>query len=102
MTLTSHPSEDGSAITISIDGNFDYTLYKGFRDAYQKGLSEGVTKFILNLSKTKYMDSSALGMLLVLKDRSDYGNITVTIKNCNKEIKNILAISNFEKLFSIE
>ncbi len=102
MPLTSQPSQDGSTVTISIDGNFDYTLYKGFRDAYQEGLNSGITKFILNLSKTEYMDSSALGMLLVLKDRAGHENITVSIKNCNKEIKKILAISNFEKLFPIE
>jgi len=48
------------------------------------------------------MDSSALGMLLVLKERTGGGETAITLKNCNKEIKNILSISNFDKLFTIE
>lgn len=102
MPLKTQLSNDGSSTTISINGRFDFTLYKDFRYAYESGLNKGCANFTINLSQTEYMDSSALGMLLVLKDRSDHENISVTIKNCNKEIKNILAISNFEKLFTIE
>ncbi len=102
MAVTTQSSNDGSTITISIDGRFDFTLYKDFRDAYEAGLNKGSSSFIINLAQTEYMDSSALGMLLVLKDRTDSDNSSVTIKNCNKEIKNILTISNFDKLFSIE
>ncbi len=102
MALTTQLSNDGSSLTISITGRFDFNLYKDFRDAYEGGLEKGNIKFIINLSQTEYMDSSALGMLLVLKERIGGGDSAVVLKNCNKEIKNILSISNFDKLFSIE
>ena len=103
MALTTQLSSDGSSLTISINGRFDFNLYKDFRDAYEGGLTKGNNiNFIINLSQTEYMDSSALGMLLVLKERTGGEDATVVLKNCNKEIKNILSISNFDKLFPIE
>jgi len=102
MALTTQLSSDGTTLTISINGRFDFNLYKEFRDAYEVGLSKGNIKIIINLAQTEYMDSSALGMLLVLKERTGGDNSSVLLKNCNKEIKNILAISNFDKLFTIE
>jgi len=102
MTLTTQISNDGNTFTISINGRFDFNLYKDFRDSYEASLNKGNIKFIIDLSQTEYMDSSALGMLLVLKERTGGDNSSIALKNCNKEIKNILSISNFDKLFSIE
>jgi len=102
MALTTQLSNDGTSLTISINGRFDFNLYKDFRDAYEVGLDKGNLRIFINLAQTEYMDSSALGMLLVLKERTGGENSSVTLKNCNKEIKNILSISNFDKLFTIE
>ena len=102
MALTTQLSNDNTSLTISINGRFDFNLYKDFRDAYEDGLKKGNLRFIINLAQTEYMDSSALGMLLVLKERSGGDNSSVTLTNCNKEIKNILTISNFDKLFTIK
>jgi len=102
MALTTQLSNDGSSLTISINGRFDFNLYKDFRDSYETGLKKGNIKFIINFSQTEYMDSSALGMLLVLKERTGGDDSSVILKNCNREIKNILEISNFNKLFTIE
>ena len=102
MSLTTQLSNDGSMITISINGRFDFNLYKEFRDAYEVALNKGNSKIVINLAQTEYMDSSALGMLLVLKERTGGENSSVVLKNCNREIKNILSISNFDKLFTIE
>ncbi len=102
MALTTQLSSDGSSLTISINGRFDFNLYKDFRDAYENALTKGNVKFIINFSQTEYMDSSALGMLLVLKERAGGGESSIVLKNCNKEINNILSISNFDKIFTIE
>jgi len=102
MAVTTQLSNDGTTTTITINGRFDFNLYKDFRDAYESGLNSGNTKFIVNFSKTEYMDSSALGMLLVLRERTGGDNAQVSLTNCNKEIRNILSISNFDKLFTID
>ncbi len=48
------------------------------------------------------MDSSALGMLLILRDRLGCNGDRQVIVNCNKDILEILQVSNFDKLFTIQ
>ena len=45
--------------------------------------------------------SSALGMLLLLRDHAGGDNAEVNLVNCNADVRKILTISNFEQLFSI-
>ena len=47
-----------------------------------------------------YLDSSALGMLLLLKDHAKE-NVKISIVHCSDEVKKIFEISNFKQLFDI-
>jgi len=47
------------------------------------------------------MDSSALGMLLLLRDHAGGDDAEVRVTNSNSDVRKILAISNFDKLFDI-
>ena len=53
------------------------------------------------MRETTYLDSSALGMLLLLRDFAGGDDGKVEITNCNADVRKILAISNFEQLFTI-
>ena len=85
--------------TIKINGRFDFSVQSDFRKAYEE--VPGNSSFIMDFSSTDYMDSSALGMLLLLRDYAGGDNAKVELVQCGTEIKNILEISNFQKLFSI-
>jgi HptB-dependent secretion and biofilm anti anti-sigma factor len=100
MAINVEKSEDGKMITIKIDGRFDFGSHHDFRDAY-RGATESGTTFTLDMSNTEYMDSSALGMILLLKEYSGTLSGDIKIVNANTEIKNILKIANFDKLFSV-
>ena len=47
------------------------------------------------------MDSSALGMLLLLRDHAGGDNADIALMNISPDVRKILAISNFDKLFKI-
>ncbi|MDH5392527.1 MAG: STAS domain-containing protein [Gammaproteobacteria bacterium] len=100
MSIVTDKSESGKDITIKIDGRFDFSSHHEFRDAY-RGASEAGTSFVLDMTNTEYMDSSALGMILLLKEHSGTLGGDIKIINANAEVKNILQIANFDKLFSI-
>jgi anti-anti-sigma factor len=92
-----------SGVVLKIDGRFDFNLHGEFRDAYEGVLREGdPSKFIIDMAGTEYMDSSALGMLLILRDRLGCNGDRQVIVNCNKDILEILQVSNFDKLFTIQ
>ena len=63
MSLDRKFSEDGKQLTIFVDEKFDFGKVKDFREAYTSD-TENVKDIAIDLEKTEYMDSSALGMLL--------------------------------------
>ena len=92
---------DQGVLSIRIMGRFDFSVHNEFRQAIQLA-SSGVTKTMVDLSGTEYLDSSALGMLLVLRDKVGGGKETVHITGAQSEVKKILAIANFDKLFTLD
>lgn len=101
MPITSSPSTDGSQLTISIEGRFDFSSHQEFRRSYE-GLEIKPTFYVVDMKATTYLDSSALGMLLLLRDYAGGDDSKISIVNCNDDVKKILSISNFEQLFTIQ
>jgi anti-anti-sigma factor len=54
------------------------------------------------MAGVEYLDSSALGMLLILKERAGATNKRVAITNCRGAVKQVLDIANFGKLFPMK
>lgn len=100
MSVSSHLSDDGKILTISTEGRFDFSAHQAFRDSYEK-LTPTPQEIIIDMQKTTYLDSSALGMLLLLRDHAGGDMANISLKNCNEDVQKILTISNFEQLFSI-
>ena len=98
MKLLKNKSKDGNEITISLPQKFDFQLHKEFRRAYEE---TGIKSLILDMKNTQYMDSSALGMLLQLKEYTDKNNSQICIKNVSNNILQIMQIAHFDKLFTI-
>ncbi|HEY7774746.1 MAG TPA: STAS domain-containing protein [Marinagarivorans sp.] len=100
MAINSSVSSDGKTLMIEVDGRFDASSLDEFRSCYEGG--SDLEGYEVNLRKAEYLDSSALGMLLVLRDYAGGDKASITISNCSPEVKKIFAISSFEKLFSIQ
>jgi len=47
------------------------------------------------------MDSSALGMLLLMREEHATENTKIKIINCRKNIRALLSMANFQTLFDI-
>ncbi|MBI3606703.1 MAG: STAS domain-containing protein [Nitrospirae bacterium] len=94
-------SQGEQEVVIAVNGRFDFYVHKEFRDAYERVLQKGrAPKFVIDLAGTEYLDSSALGMLLVLRER--VGTETkIDIVHCRPEVKSILEIANFHSLFHL-
>ncbi|MDO6440816.1 MULTISPECIES: STAS domain-containing protein [unclassified Marinobacter] len=100
MPIHTRRSHDGQALIIRIEGRFDFSTHQAFRDAYEHGGTD-VRNYVVDLSDATYLDSSALGMLLLLRDYAGGDNASIAIENCNNDVRKILTISNFEQLFTI-
>ncbi len=101
MTIVSQESRDNNEVEIRINGRFDFSTHKDFRGAFESVDAKSV-EFVINLQDTEYMDSSALGMLLLLRERAGGDKARIKLTNCNSQIRQILEVSHFDELFSIQ
>ena len=99
MSVDSKQTPDEKQLTITIKGRFDFSTHQDFRAAYEKKAL--ASRYVVDLKETNYLDSSALGMLLLLRDHAGGERADVKLVNCNPDVNKILAISNFSKLFKI-
>ncbi len=88
---------DGS-LTLKVSGRFNFTCYKQFNEAVA---GPACTKYVVDLSGAEYMDSSALGMLLLLRDKVGQDTARVQIVSGRGQPSEVLKLANFHRLFSV-
>jgi len=100
MSISINIADDGKSATLKIIGRFDFSLHNEFRKVY-KDVTLKSGQYVVDLSGTEYLDSSALGMLLLLKEHAESQSCTVVILGFNAEIKEILTIASFDRIFNL-
>jgi anti-anti-sigma factor len=87
---------------IMLRGRFDFGAHREFKSSYEPTLGAAdVCELEIDMGGVEYLDSSALGMLLILKERAGATNKRIAITNCRGAVKQVLDIANFSKLFPI-
>ena len=93
--------EAGTAV-IKLTGRFDFNTHREFRGAYEPLIGDASVRSVLvDFSGVDYLDSSALGMLLMLRDKLGGANKEVALTGVRGNVKQVLDIANFGKLFPI-
>jgi anti-anti-sigma factor len=93
--------ENGQA-SVSLSGRFDFNAHRDFRSAYDPLMENAeVRSIVIDLRGVDYLDSSALGMLLMLRDKVANANKTLSLANPQVGVRQVLDIANFGKLFQI-
>ena len=101
MEITSSYQNQGKELIIDVGTKFDFSKVEDFRNAYSE-LNDGVTHIAVDLSRTEYMDSSALGMLLNMQKTLAGKELSYSIENARPQVAKILKISRFDKKFEIK
>ncbi|MFP4154422.1 MAG: STAS domain-containing protein [Halothiobacillaceae bacterium] len=101
MSISSQYDAQAKLLTITVRGRLDFKVQKQFRQAYEK---EDVQPALVrvDLEGTEYMDSSGLGMLLLLRDHFSTTSPKIVLSKPSDELSKVLEIANFNKLFIIE
>lgn len=99
MLVHTEVTDNGSTIRIVPPGRFDFSCHREFRDAF--GGCNPALNFEVDLRATDYLDSAALGLLLLLRKHAGDTN-RVKLLNPKPEVRNILDIVNFGSLFIID
>lgn len=101
MSISVVPDSDSKTTKIMVSNQFDFSLHQTFRDAYRAVSTPG-SVFNVDLKQATYMDSSALGMILLLKEHADKLGGKVIISSPNESVLKILKIANFDQFVTIQ
>lgn len=87
---------------ISMSGRFDFKVHREFKEAYTSLLDNAdVRELEIDMSKLEYLDSSALGMLMLLNERAKEANRAVILADPSSAVSQVLEVANFNRLFTI-
>jgi anti-anti-sigma factor len=100
MSINMTTSDEGNRVTIAVAGKFDFQLYDEFRASYTDTAGDGI-EYVVDLSDTDYLDSSALGMLLLLREHAGGESSSIAITRASADVRKILDVANFGKLFKL-
>nr|WP_176426158.1 STAS domain-containing protein [Chromobacterium sp. ASV5] len=93
---------DGNLGTLLLIGQFDFNLHKDFRQASQELLDNpAVEEIQVDFDQVPFLDSSALGMLLLLKERAASQKKSMILINCREAVMQVFEIACFTKMFII-
>ena len=88
---------------LSMSGRFDFQVHREFKDAYSALLANSAVKEIeIEMSRVEYLDSSALGMLILLNERAKEAKKSVVLQSPSAVVEQVLNVANFGKIFTIK
>lgn len=90
-------STDGTT-TITVFGKFNFGCYQDFHRALS---GVAANTYVIDLSETTYVDSAALGMLLLVRERVGDDRRRVTLRVGKGQPAEVLRLANFATLFTI-
>jgi len=87
---------------ISMSGRFDFQVHREFKESYTPLIDNvAVREIEVEMSRVDYLDSSALGMLMLLNERAKGANKAVSLLNTSGVVSQVLEVANFSRIFNI-
>jgi anti-anti-sigma factor len=87
---------DGNTI-LHLDGRFDFGVRKTFKEAVE-GISVEGSSVVLDLEKVTFVDSSALGLLVICHQNLKNKNVSFFLVNPQTYVKQVLDLANIGKM----
>jgi anti-anti-sigma factor len=67
-----------------------------------EGMPEGSGRLVIDLGRTRHVDSAGLGALMLIQRRAGERRQTVVLRNPSEEIRFLLVLTKLSDLFQIE
>lgn len=94
-------SHEGNAAILKLQGRFDFESNPDFRAKSKEATEMGGNEVQVDLTGVTYLDSSALGMLLLLREKCEAASKRVVLCNPSSLVAGIFQVARFSNLFEI-
>ena len=100
MNLQVQHDTEQDCLTLQFSNRFDFSVHRSFHEACL-GERKPVRSYVIDLGEVESMDSSALGMLLLLREHAGGDRAEIRIVNANSALRGTLRVAGFDKLFTL-
>ena len=94
-------TSDGHSLVIDVVGRLGFDMHRDFRRAYEEQ-PKRYRRYAVNLKQCVSIDSTGLGMLLLLRDFAGLDKEGLMLVHCSSEVANVLTYASFDELFTIQ
>lgn len=91
----------GEAMVVDVDGELTVSNRGELKERVLGRLEEGERSFVLDFSKTGYIDSSGLGVLVSLSKRIRERNGRLRLAGLNQDLRTLFELTKLDTLFQI-
>ncbi len=98
FALTSRPGQT----TAFLNGRFTFADHQAFRDLLRHIGSTKLDRFVIDLSAVEFLDSAALGMLLVASDACHDAGSSFLVQSPRGQVRRTLDIAEMGAVFAIQ
>jgi HptB-dependent secretion and biofilm anti anti-sigma factor len=93
---------EADGVRIGLQETLGFKDHQEFRRLLSDVLARKPSRVKVDLSALAMVDSAGLGLLVILNERVKQGGGSVTLSRPNEDVKRLLAIVEFDKLFAID
>ncbi len=97
MSVTVQTSDN--EVRIKPTGIMDFRLHKDFLRTYSNQAAD--CRYVIDMQQVSYIDSSAMGMLFLLREHAGGDSADISIINCSPDVRKQLMTANFGSYFAI-
>ncbi|WP_247646368.1 STAS domain-containing protein [Deefgea sp. CFH1-16] len=84
---------EGNVGRVILSGQFDFSAHREFRQVCESLIANAEIKEVLvDFQNVNYLDSSALGMLLLLKEKISAASKSLALVNCRDTVSRYLKL----------
>lgn len=89
------------AAMVSIKGEIDIYSIEKFREAIEEKMKTQAPEIIIDCTELSYMDSTGMGVLIELRNKTKAIGQKIILKNPRPNIKKLLALTGVDKIIDI-
>lgn len=86
---------------VDLEGRFDFSSRREFKDTMERLQQNGVRHVVLNLDKVTFIDSSALGLLVVAHQNFKLRQGRISLAQPQTYVRQILDLANIPKMIPV-
>lgn len=87
-------------LVVALRGRFVFECHRDFRSVVERSLKDASSEVQFDLTGVDYLDSAALGMLQILRDKAEAAGKRVVLCNSRREVGALLDMAGIASQLS--